>query len=138
MTFYISPMGRVAHRRWTPSYRGEDYPQAETDVFVPINVKGDENEYVITALLPGVKADDLSIQVVNETVTLQGTIPDVASDKERYLVQECPTGRFYRVLRLPEPLDSNKAEADLTDGVLTLRVPKAEEARPRMIKVKAN
>ena len=137
MTFYISPMGRIARRRWSQPYRGEEYPQAESDVFVPINVKGDENEYVISALLPGVKADDLSIQVVNETVTLQGTLNDPASDQEHYLLQEVPTGRFYRMVRLPEPLDSNKAEADLTDGVLTLRVPKAEEARPRMIKVKS-
>lgn len=136
MTFYISPMGRLAHRRWAQQFRGEAYPEAESDVFVPVNVKGEEDAYTVTALLPGVKADDLSIQVVNETVTLQGTLPDQSADTDTYLLRERPTGRFYRVIRLPEPLDSNNAEADLTDGVLTLRVPKAEEARPRTIKVK--
>jgi HSP20 family protein len=136
MTLYISPTGRVWRRRWSQPYRDNDYPEAESEVFVPINVKGDENEYVITALLPGLKPDDLSIQVINETVTLQGTIKDASGDEEPYLLRESPTGRFYRVVRLPEALDANKAEADLTDGVLTLRVPKAEEARPRMIKVK--
>ena len=98
-------------------------------------MRADGDDFIISALLPGVKADELSIQVVNETVTLQGEIPAETAEDARYLVQERPSGKFYRVIRLPEPLDTAKAEADLSDGVLTLRVPKAEEARPRTIKV---
>lgn len=140
MTLYITPFGRVTRRKmWTQQpYREEqEWNEGECDVFVPVNVKAEADQFVITALLPGVKAEDLAIQVVNETVTIQGEIKDQVSDKDPYLLRECPTGRFYRMIRLPEPLDSGKAEADLNEGVLTLRVPKAEEARPRTIKVMA-
>lgn len=142
MTLYITPFGRTVRRRaWAQPYRDfreeENVNEAEYDVFVPVNVKAEDEAFVITALLPGVKAEDLSIQVINETVTIQGEIKDQSGAKDTYLLRECPTGRFYRLIRLPEPLDSGKAEADLNDGVLSLRVPKAEEARPRTIKVMA-
>ncbi len=136
MAMYITPLNRMRRRMWERPYQEEQWAEAECDVFVPVNVKAGADEFIITALLPGVKAEDLSIQVVNETVTLQGNLKETADEKENYLLRECPTGRFYRMIRLPEPLDSGKAAADLTDGVLTLRVPKAEEARPRTIKVK--
>jgi HSP20 family protein len=134
MTFYVTPYTRVS-RRWARPYREQYNTEAECDVFVPVNVRADGDDFIISALLPGVKAEELSIQVVNETVTLQGEIPAETAEDASYLVQERPSGKFYRVIRLPEPLDTAKAEADLSDGVLTLRVPKAEEARPRTIKV---
>jgi HSP20 family protein len=139
MALYTIPYSRLRRRMWERPYQDESWTEPECDVFVPVNVKAGAEEYVIIALLPGVKAEDLSIQVVNETVTIQGTIKDAGEgvEKENYLVRECPTGKFYRMIRLPEPLDSGKAEADLTDGLLTLRVPKTEEARPRTIKVTA-
>jgi len=137
MTLYTTPYNRLRRRMWERPYQGESWTEPECDVFVPVNVRAGAEEYVITALLPGVKAEDLSIQVVNETVTLQGEIKGAVEEKENYLVRECPTGKFYRMVRLPEPLDSGKAVADLTDGLLTLHVPKAEEARPRTIKVTA-
>jgi HSP20 family protein len=137
MSLYTTPFTRMRRRMWERPYQEESWTEPECDVFVPVNVKAGTDEYVISALLPGVKAEDLSIQVVNETVTLQGTIKDASEEKENYLVRECPTGRFYRIIRLSEPLDSGKASADLTDGLLTLHVPKAEEARPRTIKVQA-
>lgn len=138
MAMYVTPLNRMRRRMWERPYQEEQWPEAECDVFVPVNVKAGSDDFIITALLPGVKAEDLSIQVVNETVILQGDIKPAADEKDNYLLRECPAGRFYRMIRLPEPLDSGKASADLTDGILTLRVPKAEEARPRTIKVKAN
>ena len=125
MTLYVTPISRLRRRMWERPYEEENWTETEFDVFVPVNVKAGAEEYTITALLPGVKADDLSIQVVNETVTLQGEIKDASEEKDNFLVRECPTGRFYRIIRLPEPLDSGKALADLTDGLLTLRVPKS-------------
>ncbi len=139
MTFYITPYGRlrrqVARRAPESRYSEENWNEPEYEVLVPINVKAEQDAFVITALLPGVKADEVSIQVVDDTVTLQGEIKSEEEKDEPYLARECPTGRFYRVVRLPEALDTSAAEADLSDGVLTLRVPKAEEARPRSIKV---
>ncbi|NLG99386.1 MAG: Hsp20/alpha crystallin family protein [Chloroflexi bacterium] len=133
MTFYVIPRGRVIRRRaWS---RDDDFDTPESEVFVPVNVTGDADSYTITALLPGVKADDLSIQVLDETVTLQGEIKSEENGNVSYLLRERPTGKFYRAIRLAEPLNADACEATLTDGVLTLRVPKAEESRPRKIKI---
>ncbi len=137
MSVYITPFGRYVRRRTLsqPYSNEEDYQAAESEVLIPINVKADQEEYVLTALVPGVKAEDLSIQVVNETITIQGQLSDGVDESENYLLRERPSGKFYRVIRLPEALKTSAAEADLTDGVLSLRVPKADEARPRSIKV---
>jgi HSP20 family protein len=139
MNVYFTPSRRLTRRAYARPYREEnEWAEVEYDVFVPVNVKAEAEDFVITALLPGVHADDLSIQVINETVTIQGEIKDLAQEGDSFLVRECPVGKFYRVIRLPEALDSAKASADLTDGMLTLRVPKAIEARPKTIKVNVN
>ena len=56
-------------------------------------------------------------------------------DENDYLVNELPSGAFHRALRMPAPINTDKVEAKITDGVLTLRLPKAESARPKKIKV---
>lgn len=139
MTFYITPSGRVYRRRgWANTFDGEPRAEVDYDVFVPVNVKAEDDHYVIQALVPGVKSDALTIQVHNETLTIQGELTGPEQETGNFLVREVPTGRFHRVIHLPEPLDSGKAVAELNDGILTLRVPKAEEARPKMIKVMSN
>ncbi|NLX12191.1 MAG: Hsp20/alpha crystallin family protein [Phycisphaerales bacterium] len=107
-----------------------------SQVYFPVDVKEEQDDYLIEAFLPGVIADDLDIRIVNETVTIQGEIFEKEGDQAHYLMRERPSGRFSRVLTLPDELDAQQAEADLSNGVLTLRVPKAEQARPRTIKVK--
>jgi HSP20 family protein len=139
MTLYVTPFGRRLRRRaYNQPFQNEEWEQPECDVLVPINVRAEADAYTIKALLPGVRSEDLDIQVVNETITLKGEIGQLEADEGSDLVRECPMGKFYRVIRLPEALDANKASADLSDGVLTLRVPKAEENRPRSIKVNKN
>jgi HSP20 family protein len=119
-------------RRWMDQEEHEQY----CDVFIPVDVKAEDDAYVLTAMIPGVSAEDLNIQVVNETVTIQGEIKS-AEDKGDYLLRERPTGHFSRVLTLPDELDAAKADADVSNGVLTLRIPKAEDAKPKSIKVVA-
>lgn len=141
MTLYINnPYSRMmAHRRmWNRMMNNEsEWDETPARVTFPIDVKDGEEAYEISALLPGVTADDLNIQIVNDTVTIQGEIKAEADEKDSYLVRERPTGRFMRVVRLPEMVDSAKVDASLKDGVLNLIVPKAEEARPKTIKVMA-
>lgn len=138
MSFYVtSPFGRTMRRRmWDMMDR--EMPAVENEVVFPVDVKAEADDFVITAMLPGVKAEDLNIQVVNETVTLQGSIQPGDAESEMFLLHELPAGRFCRTLSLPDPLDSEKAEAHLQDGILTLRVPKAETARPKTIKISNN
>jgi len=137
MTFYWTPVGQIAHRRMIDRMlqnAGLDV-EATTEVLFPVDVKAENDGFEITALLPGVKAEDLDIQVINETVTIQGELKVAREEKDSYVLRERPSGKFSRTLNLSTTLDPNLAEAHMDNGVLTLRVPKAETARPKMIKV---
>jgi HSP20 family protein len=107
-------------------------------VVFPVDVRVEDNDYVISAFLPGISSEEVDIQVVNNTVAIKGEIKLDRKEGENYLLAERPNGRFYREISLPDELDSEKAEAELKDGVLTLRVPKSEIARPKKIKISNN
>jgi HSP20 family protein len=123
MTFYLQtyPYRRMA-RRWAEN-------QERT---LGINVRDEEDSFVLSALVPGIKSDELNIQVLEDVVRIEG---EYKLDESKYLVRELPAGTFTRTLRLPAPIDSEHVEANITDGVLTLRLPKAESARPKQIKI---
>lgn len=116
-----------------PEERTTDVRQS--GLTVPMNVYAEDDAFVIKAWVPGLKAEELRIEVVDDTVTLEGEFktPD---HKEKLLLQEIPEGRFKRVITLPTELDADEAEAELENGVLTLRIPKAKALRPKEIKVK--
>jgi HSP20 family protein len=106
---------------------------------LPLDVQSNGEEYVITAPVPGFKAEDLQIEVLDDVLTLKGEIEsDEVDERDGYLLREIHRGSFSRSLRLPESTDSSKAEAKVEDGLLTVRIPKSEEARPKEIKVKAS
>ena len=137
MTLYITPFSRLAHRRIIEQMLqdGGWNVAPENDIVLPVDVKVEFDSFMITALLPGVKAEDLDIQIVNETVSISGKLEYERDEKASYLVEERPHGNFSRVLTMPTSLDPNGAEAKIENGILTLRVPKAETARPKTIKV---
>jgi HSP20 family protein len=116
-------------------HRFSPWAFTESDVHFPVDVKISDDSFKITALLPGLEADDISIQVVNETITLQGEFKYPVHDKANYLIQEIPGGKFCRTINLPDVLDASKAEAEMKDGVLTLHIPKAEATKPKTIKI---
>jgi len=130
MTYFIAPYPYRMARRWMQMANYEP----SHDFTLGINVREEDDAYVLSALVPGLKADDLNIQVLDDVVTIEG---EFQADESEYLVRELPHGSFRRSLRLPVALDASKAEADITDGVLTLRLAKAESARPKVIKVEA-
>ncbi len=135
MTLYINPIRRTARQRMRDELMrdwDEDYTPRVT---FPMDVKEDSESFTIEALLPGIHPDDLDIQIVNEAVTISGEIKADRDEDAKYLLSERPTGTFRRVITLPTTLDSENAEADLDQGVLTLRISKIEEAKPRTIKV---
>ena len=128
MTYFIAPNPYTMARRWA-SMAGYE---PSHDLSLAVDVREEDDAYVLSALVPGLKADDLNIQVLEDVVTLAGEFKD---DESQYLMRELPYGSFSRTLRLPVTLDVGKAEAKITDGVLTLRLAKAESARPKTIKV---
>ena len=103
-----------------------------------VDVVASGDDYVITAGVPGLKAEDLSLEVLGDTVTLRGELPaPEVKDGQESLLHERRYGKFARSLTLPTELDGAKAEAAIENGVLTVRLPKAETAKPRTIKITA-
>jgi HSP20 family protein len=96
------------------------------------------NEVVVKAALPGLKPEDVNIDITGDTLTIKGeTKAEQEIKRENYLYQERRYGAFSRSVVLPSGLKTDKAEATLEDGTLTLTIPKAEEVKPKAIKVKA-
>jgi HSP20 family protein len=103
---------------------------------VPVDVRATADEVVVEAILPGVKPEDVDITMEGNTLTLAGdTSSKTEGEREGLLLTEIRRGRFSRTLTLPAGLEPDKATATFEDGVLTLRIPKAELVRPRQIKI---
>jgi HSP20 family protein len=85
--------------------------------------------------LPGVTQENLEILVVGGELTVKGQRGSAAKGSEAFHRRERSTGTFERTFRLPKDVDSSKVEATLRDGVLTIKLPKAEAAKPRKIAV---
>jgi HSP20 family protein len=102
------------------------------------DVHEDENELVVTAALPGIKPEDVDITITGQTLTLRGEFKeDEDVKREQYLYRERRFGSFSRTIELPVRVQGERAEATFSDGVLKLTIPKAEEVKPRQIKVSA-
>jgi len=137
MTLYVTP-ARRAHRRHMLDEIMRDWDENYTsELTFPIDVVADNDAFTIKALLPDVNADDLDIQIVNEIVTISGELKADREEDANYLLAEIPGGKFHRVITLPTPLNAANVEASLENGVLTLVIPKTEEAKPRTIKINA-
>ena len=127
MTLYVQPyqLRRMA-RRWA------EQPQ---QLALGVNVSEQDDAYVLSALVPGLKAEDLNIQVLENVVSIEG---EYHSADTEYLLNELPSGSFRRALRLPTEIQAEKVEAKITDGVLTLNLPKAESSRPKKVNISVN
>jgi HSP20 family protein len=94
-------------------------------------------EVVVKATVPGLKGEDIDVSIAGNTLTIRGEFKEETKDERAsYIRQERRYGAFCRSVSLPTPVNSEKAEAVLENGVLTLRLPKAEEVKPKAIKVK--
>jgi HSP20 family protein len=103
---------------------------------LPLDVTTTPNELLIEAPLPGIKPEDVEITVENGTLTITGkTADERRADEGSYLVQEIRRGTFSRSVTLPNGLEPDKASATFEHGVLTLRIPKAEQVKPRQIRI---
>jgi HSP20 family protein len=97
-----------------------------------------DDEIVIKAALPGIKADEVQISVTGEALTLKGEVKQEEETQEKaYHIREQRWGAFERTIMLPTDVVADKAKADFEDGILTISLPKAEEVRPKTITVKA-
>ena len=103
---------------------------------LPVDIYETDDAVVVEASVPGMKAEDVDISITGDTLTIKGeTKFEEKVEKENYIRQERRFGAFCRAIALPEGLDKDKAEADFADGVLNISFPKAEEVKPKSIKV---
>lgn len=136
-TLYVAPY-RSAFRMHATAGREQPTGAYHQEKVLAVDVRSDEDAYTISAMLPGIEADGINVEILDKTVTIEGEFKSGEEDEGKVIVNELPTGRFNRVLTLPTALESSKAEANLKNGIFTLRVPKVEEDRPRVIKISKN
>ncbi len=129
LTYYISPRRGMLRQYANASER------QNTEVHIPVDVVAEGDDYMITALVPGVSVDSVQIEILENVVSISGEFAQVEDEEVKYLLRERPSGKFSRSLRLPTLLNASGAKAEVTNGVLSLRVPKAEEAKAKQIKV---
>ncbi len=116
---------------------GIDLGPSGRGVFPSVNVFTDRDGYLVKVEIPGIAPDKVEIEAEGRTLTISGSRDDAPPAEGSFHRRERGAGRFSRSLQLPADLDASRAEASYKLGVLTVRVPKKEEAKPRQITIKA-
>ena len=133
-----SPWDELQRMRQQLDQMFDDAPVRRTSagVYPLINLTEDKDKYYVRAELPGVKGDALDIQVTGKNLAISGE-RKIAAEEEgaRYHRREREAGTFSRMIGLPGEVDTDKVEAKLENGILTILVPKAEIAKPKQITV---
>lgn len=122
--------GRLLDPAFMPGLGARRYPR--------INLREDQDHIYVDALLPGVDPKGLEMTVLRGTLTLAGERKEVEGEQQpsAWHRRERGTGKFLRTVELPVEVDVDKVQADYRNGLLTVRLPKAEAAKPRRIAVK--
>ena len=134
----------MAIQRWNPFIDVRPFNRARFGAFesgrwpIPIDVVSEGEDVVVRASLPGLKPEDISVTLEDRLLTIQGeTATDGEIKKGDFLLRERRVGRFSRSLRLPNSLDSEKAEPTYENGVLTISFPRQESNKTRRLEVKS-
>jgi len=135
---FRSPWDELHRMRQQLDQVFDDAPdqRASSGVFPLTNLTEDKDNYYVRAELPGVKGDELDIQIASNNLAISGE-RKIAAEEEgaRYHRREREAGTFSRMIGLPGEVDTDKVDANLENGILTVVVPKAEIAKPKQISV---
>jgi HSP20 family protein len=102
-----------------------------------IDVYQTKDDVIVKATVPGLEPEDIDVSVSGDTLTIKGEFKQEEKvEKEQYVYQERHFGQFCRQMSLPTRVKADKAVAEYEQGVLTLKLPKVEEAKPRGLKIK--
>jgi HSP20 family protein len=105
---------------------------------MPIDLYETDEDVIVKAAAPGMKPEDLEISITGDRLNIRGELSEEHEDKQaKYYLRERRYGSFSRSVSLPASVDGNKADAEFENGILTLKIPKKEEAKPKTITVKA-
>jgi len=128
-------MDRVFGDFWGPALRVAPFVVSGRGGFPALNVWEDERNLYAEAEVPGLGMEDLEVFVVGNELTIKGERKDVENEGSAYHRRERGVGAFCRVIQLPIEVNADQVEANLKDGVLAIRLPKAESVLPRKIPV---
>jgi HSP20 family protein len=103
---------------------------------VPLNLYETEHDYVVEMGVPGLKPENFEVTMQHNALLIHGRFEAEQQEGIRYHILEQPSGEFSRSIQFPSAVDVGKAQANLTNGVLSIRIPKSEAAKPKRITVK--
>lgn len=129
-------MNRLMEASVVPSWFTQPEWETESGARLPLDAYTTDEDLIIVASVPGLKPEEIEITLEGDQLTIAGELKPPL-ENVKYLLNERPCGPFRRTLTLNIPVDDDKAQAEFKDGVLTLTLPKAAEARPRVIKIQA-
>lgn len=112
-----------------------DFPTQRRTGYPPVEVVNKGDSIVVTAELPGVNRDEVDLTVLGDTLTIAGEKKLPAEEGVTYIRHERPHGRFRRLIDMPYSVEQDKISATYNDGILTITLPKAEEAKPKQVTV---
>jgi len=131
----LRQMDETMNRLWR-GYSGlPSFREGAEDWNILVDVIQKPEEIVVKASVPGIEPDAIDIAVEDNILTLRADRKSELEEGSVYLLQERPTGSFYRALRLPDTIDTGKIACSYENGVLTMTMPKAEEKKKKKIKV---
>lgn len=128
-------MNDTPAQRQPQQARAETAPRSSETLLPPVDVVEDSAGITLYADLPGVPRDKLQLHVEADTLTIEGEIALAAPEGLESIHAEVGLPLYRRVFTLSKELDAEKVSAEFTQGVLTLRIPKAEHAQPRRISI---
>ena len=103
----------------------------------PMDVYTEGDGYVVEVALPGIKPEDINVEMVGNTLSISGQYQAEAPEGRQYLVRQRPSGTFQATVTLPEAAEAAQAQATFEHGLLRLNIPKSESAKPKRIALKA-
>ena len=132
----VNPWSELSRLQHEMNRLFDYYGPAARRAFPAINLLTNENEALITAELPGLKTDDVKLSIIGQELVLEGSRNrESVAEKDSVHRQEREFGGFKRSIELPFPVVADKVNAQFTNGVLTVRLPRAEEDKPRKIEI---
>jgi HSP20 family protein len=112
------------------------YREGVEDWNILIDVLQKKDDIIVNASVPGIKPDEIDVAIEDNVLTIRAERKSDAAEDDTYLIKERPEGSFFRALRLPDTVDAEKIESSYCNGVLTIKMPKAEEKKRKQIQIK--
>ncbi len=114
----------------------QTFSDGSEDWNILIDVMQKEDDIIVSASVPGIEPEEIDVAIEDNVLTIRAERKSESEQDVAYLIKERPEGSFFRALRLPDTVDAEKISSSYCNGVLTIKMPKAEEKKKKQIQVK--